>query len=105
MSSCQEVEHMALDLTEVFPGCYGVSACWSPVDTDGVKGWYMNGRRDQDLPMPVSGRRKTRIETQIHRRGKAKASGPMESEWDISQPQPSARLRMAPSSKQSRRRG
>ena len=104
MSPCQEFEHMARDLTEVFSGCYGILVCWSPVYTDVVKGWFMNGHRDQGPTMPVGDRTKARIETQIHRRRKAKASGPMESEWDISQPQPSARLRMAPSPKQSRSR-
>lgn len=64
----------------------------------------MNGRRDQDPAMPFGDRKKTRIETQIHRRRKAKASGPMESEWDISQPQPSAQLRMVPSAGQTRSR-
>jgi len=33
---------------------------------------------------------KVRIETQIHRRRAAKASGPMEAEWDYSQGQPSS---------------
>ncbi|MDH5639703.1 MAG: hypothetical protein OEY28_00305 [Nitrospira sp.] len=34
--------------------------------------------------------RKVRIETQIHRRRAAKASGPMEAEWDCSQGRPSS---------------
>lgn len=64
----------------------------------------MNERRDQYPAMPFGDRRKTRIETQIHRRRKAKAFGPMESEWDISQPQPSPQLRMVSSSGQPRSR-
>lgn len=38
---------------------------------------------------------KIRIETQIHRRRKAKALSPLEAEWDSSQPLPPATLRMS----------
>lgn len=64
----------------------------------------MTESRDRRLAMPFGDRKNNRIETQIHRRRKAKASGPMESEWDISQQQPPGQLRMAPSSGQPRNR-
>jgi hypothetical protein len=56
----------------------------------------MTERRDRRSAVPSGDRKNNRIETQIHRRRKAKASGPMESEWDISQQQPPGQLRMAP---------
>lgn len=56
----------------------------------------MNGRRDQIPPGSSGSGKETRIETQIHRRRKAKAFSPLEQEWDISQPAPPGQLRMSP---------
>jgi len=64
----------------------------------------MNGHRDQRPAMSIGDRRNNRIETQIHRRRKAKASGPMESEWDMSQHQPPGQLRMVSALTQVRNR-
>jgi len=43
---------------------------------------------------------KPRIETQIHRRSKAKALSALEAEWDSSQQSPPSQLRMTKSSTQ-----
>ncbi len=59
----------------------------------------MNGPHDQPPPLSPDSRKKDRIETQIHRRRKVKASFPLEPEWDISQPSPPSQLRMSPSPK------
>jgi len=59
----------------------------------------MTGHHDQTPPIPLGSRKKDRIETQIHRRRKAKASSPLEPEWDISQSGPPSQLRMSPSLK------
>lgn len=59
----------------------------------------MDGHRDQPPPIPPGPRKKDRIETQIHRRLKAKASSSLLSEWDISKPGPPSQLRMPPSPK------
>ncbi len=45
---------------------------------------------------------KKRIDTQIHRRRAAPASGSMESEWDVSQGKPPSRLKMMPAPAQPR---
>ncbi|MGQ0694294.1 MAG: hypothetical protein ACT4OL_01805 [Nitrospiraceae bacterium] len=57
----------------------------------------MNRQRDQLPPLSPGPRKKQRIETQIHRRLKAKATSPLQSEWDMSQPGPPSQLRMSPS--------
>lgn len=45
-------------------------------------------------PQSSPSKKPRRIETQIHRRRKAKALSPLESEWDIAEPAPPAQLRM-----------
>lgn len=57
----------------------------------------MNGHHDQLPPESPDSGKKNRIETQIHRRRKAKALSPLESEWDSSQLEPPSQLRMPPS--------
>jgi hypothetical protein len=52
--------------------------------------------------IPARSFKKKRIETQIHRRRAAPASGSMESEWDASQEEPPNRLKMMPSPAQPR---
>lgn len=44
--------------------------------------------------MPAPGARPRRIETQIHRRKKAKALSPLTAEWDVRRPDIPAKLRM-----------
>lgn len=61
----------------------------------------MNGHHDQTPPGSAGSREEARIETQIHRRRKAKALSPLEPEWDISQPSPPSQLRMSSSPKRS----
>lgn len=51
------------------------------------------GRPPSGQASPPGGR-KRRIETQIHRRRKAKAVPPLEAEWDVESNQPSSHLRM-----------
>jgi hypothetical protein len=48
--------------------------------------------RPDDTPAP--GARPRRIETQIHRRKKAKALSPLTAEWDLRHPDAPAKLRM-----------
>lgn len=48
--------------------------------------------------MPAPDARPRRIETQIHRRKKAKALSPLTAEWDVRRPDIPAKLRM-PSSR------
>ena len=43
---------------------------------------------------PVPDTRPRRIETQIHRRKKAKALSPLTAEWDVRRPDNPAKLRM-----------
>lgn len=50
--------------------------------------------------IPTHSSKKKRIETQIHRRRAAPASGSMESEWDASRAEPPNRLKMMPSAEQ-----
>lgn len=50
--------------------------------------------------IPARSFKKKRIETQIHRRRVASASGSMESEWDASRAEPPNRLKMMPSAEQ-----
>lgn len=57
----------------------------------------MNNRSDRSPSSSSGSGPKDRIETQIHRRRKAKALTPLEPEWDISQPDPPSQLRMSPS--------
>ncbi len=45
-------------------------------------------------PIVSTGASKRRIETQIHRRKKAKAVPPLEAEWDAESGHPSSGLRM-----------
>lgn len=45
-------------------------------------------------PQSSPSQKQRRIETQIHRRRKAKALSPLEQEWDISEQAPPAQLRM-----------
>jgi hypothetical protein len=45
---------------------------------------------------PASGGRPPRIETQIHRRKKAKALPPLTAEWDARHPNAPPKLRMPP---------
>ena len=49
---------------------------------------------DDHVFLPVRSQEKGRIETQIHRRRAAKATGPMEAEWDGSHDQPPTQLRL-----------
>jgi hypothetical protein len=44
--------------------------------------------------VPPGGEPKRRIETQIHRRKKAKAVPPLEAEWDVQSGSPPSDLRM-----------
>ena len=48
--------------------------------------------RPDDTPLPDA--RPRRIETQIHRRKKAKALSPLTAEWDVRRPDTPATLRM-----------
>jgi hypothetical protein len=48
--------------------------------------------RPDDTPAPDA--RPRRIETQIHRRKKAKALSPLTAEWDLRHPNTPAKLRM-----------
>jgi len=57
----------------------------------------MGSHPDQAPRLSPGPRKKYRIETQIHRRLKAKAVSPLQSEWDMSQPAPPGNLRMSPS--------
>jgi hypothetical protein len=59
----------------------------------------MNGHHHQTPPRSAGSPEEVRIETQIHRRRKAKALSPLEPEWDISQSAPPSQLRMSPSPK------
>jgi len=43
---------------------------------------------------PAPDARPRRIETQIHRRKKAKALSPLTAEWDVRRPDPPSKLRM-----------
>lgn len=61
----------------------------------------MDSPHDQTPASSLGSRRKDRIETQIHRRRKAKAHSPLVPEWDISQSSPPTQLRLSPSPKQS----
>lgn len=61
----------------------------------------MTGHQNQMPPRSRGFRKEVRIETQIHRRQKAKALSPLEPEWDISEPIPPSQLRMSPSPKRS----
>ncbi|ALA56608.1 hypothetical protein NITMOv2_0168 [Nitrospira moscoviensis] len=54
-------------------------------------GIHMSGHEPMD-GTPPQGRR---IDTQIHRRRKARALSPLESEWDSSHPGPPEQLRMS----------
>jgi hypothetical protein len=56
----------------------------------------VKGNDETTPPRSAASRKKDRIETQIHRRRKAKASSPLEPEWDISQPNPPSQLRLSP---------
>jgi hypothetical protein len=58
------------------------------------------GHESQSSPdgVPRTGGRPQRIETQIHRRKKAKALSPLTAEWDVRRPDAPAKLRM-PSSR------
>jgi hypothetical protein len=58
--------------------------------------------RETPQPQSLSGQPKRRIETQIHRRKKAKAVLPLEAEWDASSGRPPDRLRM-PAEKMSKK--
>lgn len=49
-------------------------------------------------PKSMNPKSKERIDTQIHRRRAAPASGAMKAEWDISEGQPPVRLRMTDAS-------
>ncbi len=49
------------------------------------------------------GKAAKRIETQIHRRRKAKALSPLQVEWDVSKPEAPAQLRMSSSQSESSR--
>jgi hypothetical protein len=63
----------------------------------------MSQTRDAAPQKASSGEPRRRIETQIHRRKKAKAVYPLEAEWDASSGPPPERLRM-PSNKMTRNR-
>jgi hypothetical protein len=51
-------------------------------------------QRSEPHDIPVPDGRPRRIETQIHRRKKAKALSPLTSEWDVRHPDSPAKLRM-----------
>ena len=51
----------------------------------------MNTRKDPELPNPPK-----RIQTQIHRRKKAKAVSPLTNEWESSQSEPPKGLKRPP---------
>lgn len=51
----------------------------------------MNVRQDSELPNPPK-----RIQTQIHRRKKAKAVSPLTDEWESSQAEPPKDLKRPP---------
>lgn len=55
----------------------------------------MRANDETTPPRSAASSKKDRIETQIHRRRKAKASSPLEPEWDISQPNPPSQLRLS----------
>lgn len=97
MLYCQEFELIDAGLTDIFTGCYGGAGSASSCVSFWKGSLDMNGRHDQNPPLPLDSRKKDRIETQIHRRRKAKALSPLEPEWDISQSAPPSQLRMSPS--------
>ncbi len=55
------------------------------------------GEQQQSRPggTPPSGAHPPRIETQIHRRKKAKALSPLTAEWDVRRPDSPPKLRMS----------
>lgn len=98
---CQEFELFPYGLTSIFLECYGESFRLSMVGPQRELFDMDKGSPPQFSPF----KNQRRIETQIHRRRKAKALSPLEPEWDISEQAPPARLRMPrpPSPPSSRR--
>jgi hypothetical protein len=93
---CQEFELFDTGLTKFFAGWYGETQAGLPLIKISPVAIEMNGRHDQIPPGSSGSGKETRIETQIHRRRKARAFSPLEQEWDISQPAPPGQLRMTP---------